>query len=191
MTITNYFVLQPGEQRVQVHSAFCNQSDAEVTILAGELTDPGEGLEFFNGQACTNGFGFGGTCQGLDRMSWKGLLGTGVAYGYAPWTPGVPSRPGTANVTMTIAGITVTLGGVAGIDGLLQWFNQELGPAQRRDAASSPRLPGLGARLLHRHRARGALDPHREDARGGRSSATRRPARSGRRGRRAAGRRRG
>jgi len=124
--LTTYYVLQPGEQRLQMHTAFCNVSGAPVTILAGELTDPGEGLEFFNGQSCTFGFGFGGTCMGLDRMSWFGLLGQGVAYGSAPWTPGDSTLPGTANVTMTLAGITVNLAGVAGIDGLQQWFNQGL-----------------------------------------------------------------
>ncbi len=127
LLLTNYFVLNPGEQRVRFLTAFCNTSlDQPVLLTVGDLTDPGYTVEFFNGQSCTGGFGYGGLCYGLDRMSWYGYLGTGVAYGYAPYRVNSPTLPEPQNALLTVAGITGSLVGANGLTGLLAWFNPAL-----------------------------------------------------------------
>ncbi len=122
--VTNYFILNPGEQRVRFISALCNTSLTQETVLAvGDLTDPGAVVELFNPQACTAGFGYGGFCFGLDRMNWFGYQGKGVAYGYAPYKAGSPTQPEAQNAILTVAGITGSIIGTPGLNGLLTWFD--------------------------------------------------------------------
>ncbi|MBX7116171.1 MAG: CehA/McbA family metallohydrolase [Myxococcaceae bacterium] len=128
LLVTNYFVLNPGEQRLRFITAFCNLSNTAVQTLAvGDLVDPGYLLELFNPQACTGGFGYGGSCFGIDRMPWFGYLGQGVAYGYAPYSVGLGLTPESQNATMSVAGITGSIVGAPGLPGLLSWFNPNAG----------------------------------------------------------------
>ncbi len=126
LEITNYYVLNPGESRVQVVTAICNNGAAETTLSVGDLTDPGYTVEFFNPDSCTQGFGFGGSCFGLDRASWYGYLGDGVAYGYAPHRPSAPTVPEKQNAILTVSGVTGSILGANGLSGLLQWFDPNL-----------------------------------------------------------------
>lgn len=120
--ITNYFILNAKEQRVRFVTAFCNTSLRDSVALAvGDLTDPGDVLDFFNPNACTDGFGFGGNCFGLDRMSWYGYEGKDVAYGYAPYKAGSPLVPEAQNATLSVAGITGSIVGSNGLTGLASW----------------------------------------------------------------------
>lgn len=126
LRITNYFILNPGEQRLRFVTAFCNEGTESALLSVGELVDPGFTVELFNGQSCTGGFGSGGLCFGLDNMSWFGYQGDDVAYGIAPYFPGTPGgadRPSQANATLTIAGITGALHGTRGPAGLAEWFS--------------------------------------------------------------------
>jgi hypothetical protein len=129
LRITNYFILNPGESRVRYVTAFCN-TDArkEVALAVGDLVDPGYVLELFNPTACTNGFGFGGTCFGLDRMSWFAYQGRHIAYGYAPYRAGSPLIPEGQNATLTTAGITGSILGANGIAGLAAWISDSVDP---------------------------------------------------------------
>jgi hypothetical protein len=125
LRITNYFVLNPGEQRVKMITAFCSTEPRTYTALAvGDLTDPGYVLEFFNPRACTDGFGFGGVCFSLDQMTWYGYQGDGVAYGYSPWRAGSPLIPEGQNATLSVAGITGTIIGANGLLGLGSWVQE-------------------------------------------------------------------
>jgi hypothetical protein len=129
LRITNYFVLNPNEQRLRFISNLCNTSTTQTLELAvGDLTDPGYVLEFFNPRACTNGFGFGGLCFGLDRMNWYGYQGDGVAYGYAPYRVGRPTQPEGQNAVLTVAGITGSIIGADGLNGLFGWINPSADP---------------------------------------------------------------
>ena len=131
LRITNYFVLAPGEKRVKEITAFCNDGAQPVGLEAGDLTDPGGNVEFFNPDACVHGFGYSNTfCFGLDGLSWYGYLGTGVAYGYAPYHPGSATRPEENSVSLTVAGVTGSVLGATGIPGLLSWFNPDAGVRQ-------------------------------------------------------------
>lgn len=131
LRITTYFVLNPGEHRVRQVTAFCNTDNRATQSLAvGDLTDPGFVVELFNPQACTEGFGAGGLCFGVDRMSWYGYQGDGVAYGYAPWRPGSPLVPEGQNATLTVSGITGSILGANGLLGLGAWV-QDAGTGLR------------------------------------------------------------
>lgn len=146
LRITNYFVLNPGEQRVRFVTGFCSTDNREATALAvGDLTDPGYVLEFFNPRACTNGFGFGGLCFSLDQMSWFGYQGQGVAYGYSPYRAGSAMLAEPQNATLSVAGITGTIVGANGLLGLGSWVQQSAGP---RDGEL--RIPPLGYGVLAR-----------------------------------------
>jgi hypothetical protein len=145
--ITNYFVLNPGEQRVRFISAFCSTDRRNVHALAvGDLTDPGYVLEFFNPRACTDGFGFGGLCFSLDQMSWFGYQGQGVAYGYSPWRAGSPLIPEPQNATLSVAGITGVIIGANGLLGLGEWVRES------RDVprGGELRVPPLGFTVVAR-----------------------------------------
>jgi hypothetical protein len=124
LLLTNYFIINPGESRVRFVTAFCNTSTSDTASLAvGDLVDPGYVLEYFNPLSCTNGFGYGGYCFGLDRMTWYGYQGDGVAYGYSPWKVGSPTQPEPQNAVLTVAGITGSIIGANGIPGLVSWIN--------------------------------------------------------------------
>ncbi|MFL5318747.1 MAG: CehA/McbA family metallohydrolase [Myxococcaceae bacterium] len=144
LKITNYFVLNPGEKRLRFVTAFCNTSGESTSLAVGDLTDPGYSLDFFNGQSCTNGFGFGGLCFGLDRMSWYGYQGDGVAYGYAPWDPHAPLQPGPVNALLTVSGVTGSVLGAPGITGVAAWFGDGGMPS------SAVTVPGNDSRYFAR-----------------------------------------
>ncbi len=144
--VTNYFILNPNEQRLRFVTAFCNTSASKEVVLAvGDLTDPGYVLEMFNPQACTLGFGTGGLCFGLDRMNWFGYQGQGVAYGYAPYKVGSALQPEPQNALLTVAGITGSIVGAAGLNGLLTWFD-----ASRTSWQGEMRIPPQGNGVFSR-----------------------------------------
>lgn len=133
LLITNYFILNPNEQRLIFVSNLCNTERVSPTgktleLAVGDLTDPGAVLEFFNPRACTEGFGFGGVCFGLDRMSWYGYQGDGVAYGYAPVRVGRVTQASGQNAVLTVAGITGSILGAEGLNGLFSWVTPSADP---------------------------------------------------------------
>lgn len=124
LRITHYYVLSPGQKRVRYLTALCNDGDADVVLAAGDLTDPGGSVEFFNPDACIHGFGYSqGTCFGLDPLSWFGYQGTGVAYGYAANQTSNPMQPEELSAVLTVAGVTGSILSAPGLDGLLKWFD--------------------------------------------------------------------
>ncbi len=146
LTITNYFVLNPNEQRLTFVTNLCNTSMTQTLELAvGDLTDPGSVLEFFNPRACTGGFGFGGLCFALDRMNWYGYQGDGVAYGYAPYKVGRPTQPEGQNATLSVAGITGSIVGADGLNGLFSWLQPSTDP-RAGELRLPPRAYGAFAR---------------------------------------------
>ncbi len=147
LRITSYFLLNPGEQRVRMITAFCSTEPRYFSALAvGDLTDPGYVLEFFNPRGCTDGFGFGGVCFSLDQMTWYGYQGDGVAYGYSPWRAGSPLIPEPQNATLSVAGITGTIIGANGLLGLGSWVQES------RDVPRDGelRIPPLGFSVIAR-----------------------------------------
>lgn len=146
LRITNYFVLNPNEQRLRFVTNLCNTSMTQTLELSlGDLTDPGSVLEFFNPRACTGGFGFGGLCFALDRMNWYGYQGAGVAYGYAPYKVGRPTQPEGQNATLSVAGITGSIIGADGLNGLFSWL-QPSADARPGELRLPPRAYGAFSR---------------------------------------------
>jgi len=145
LRITSYFILNPGEQRVRYVTAFCNEGDQEEGMLVGDLSDPGYVVDLFNGQACTGGFGYGGMCAGLDRASWYGYQGDGVAYGWAPYKAGAPGIPEPTNAILTFSAVTGSLIGADGLAGLTEWFDPNM---ERR--SGEMRLPARGTQVIAR-----------------------------------------
>ncbi|MFO0593884.1 MAG: CehA/McbA family metallohydrolase [Myxococcaceae bacterium] len=147
LRITNYFVLNPEENRVRMVTAFCSTSPRDETALAvGDLVDPGYVLEFFNPRACTGGFGFGGSCFSLDQMTWFGYQGQGVAYGYSTYKAGSPTVPEGQNATLSVAGITGSIIGANGLLGLGTWV-QPTTPTPREGEL---RIPPRGYAVIAR-----------------------------------------
>lgn len=145
LRITNYFVLAAHEQRLRYVTAFCNLGASTVSLAVGDLSDPGASVELFNPQSCTNGFGSGGVCFGLDRVPWYGYQGQGVAYGYAPYRVRSAFVPQPVNVMLTVAGISGVVVGSPGLAGLSEW-TQDAGASLR---AGELRLaPGERASLV-------------------------------------------
>ncbi|MGC4121600.1 MAG: CehA/McbA family metallohydrolase [Myxococcales bacterium] len=145
LKLTSYFILNPGEQRVRYVTAFCNEGTEDIVTVAGDLADPGWSVKLFNGQSCTGGFGYGGMCFGIDRMSWFGYQGDGVAYGYAPYRADSPYFPEATNAVMTIAGVTGILIGANGLSGVSSWLDP--------NATNRPgelKIPAGGARAIAR-----------------------------------------
>ncbi len=147
LRITTYFILNPGEQRLQQITAFCSTDRRNTVNLAvGDLVDPGYVLELFNPRSCTDGFGFGGLCFALDRMPWFGYQGTGIAYGYAPYKAGSPLVPEAQNATLSVAGITGVIIGANGLLGLGSWVQETT--STPRDGEL--RIPPLGNAVMAR-----------------------------------------
>src|SRR5207237_9790913 len=85
MRTTTYYVLSPGENRVRVLTAFCNDGSTGQPMPLIELMDVGAFELFFPG-GCANGLGAQIDLSGCAVQSsrWFAAQGRGVAYGYRP-----------------------------------------------------------------------------------------------------------
>lgn len=137
---TTYFVLSPGENRVRMLTAFCNEGHANVVVPIGDLLNQGGALEYFNPAGCTNGLGGDKGCP-IDTASYYGLQGDQVAYGFRSYKFADPSRPETASATIAVSGIVTFVAGTEGQAGLLSWMDPG---ASRRPGAFG--IPGGGQR---------------------------------------------
>ncbi|HEY3447047.1 MAG TPA: CehA/McbA family metallohydrolase [Myxococcales bacterium] len=131
LTLSTYYVLNPGESRVRVVTAFCNDGEAGLDLPVGDLVDSGGSVEFFQPGACTGGMGSGSSlaCQVSD-MSWFGFQGGAVAYGYAPYRPGSSTEPSLHNARLAMAGVVASLLGAtqnrSPMDALLDWTDPNI-----------------------------------------------------------------
>jgi hypothetical protein len=78
-------------------------------------------------------------------MSWFGYLGKGVAYGYAPYGANSPLQPESSNAILTVAGITGSIIGTPGLNGLLTWFD-----SNRKTWEGEIRIPPQGIGVFSR-----------------------------------------
>lgn len=119
--VTNYYVLSPGENRVRMLSAFCNDGNTRIATTVGDLFDSGGSTEFFNPRGCVNGMGTKG-CD-VDPTPWFGMQGEGVAYGYRSYSLADPRVTGPLDAVLTVHGVVATLAGGESINGLLSWLD--------------------------------------------------------------------
>lgn len=123
--LTTYFVLSPGESRVRMLSAVCNDSDATLRLPLIELMDVGA-FELFNPGGCQNGIGnskLDGTNCLADKSKWIAAQGDGVAYGLRTMTLKDPTKPSTSNAVIGYGGVVGTFVEGEGLPGILSWFD--------------------------------------------------------------------
>lgn len=121
LTITEFFILKPGEQRVRIVTALRNDSEADHLLAVGELIDRGGAVSLFNpSRTMGNPFGY------VDMLpepanDYLGYAGRDVAYAYVP--VGVPGREDDPNLSLTVSGVT---GLVIGADDLFAFTGAEI-----------------------------------------------------------------
>lgn len=133
--VTTYYVLSPGESRVRVLSAFCNQGKDTISMQVGDIVEQGGVSEIFNPDGCTNGLGAKGCL--VDPSSWFGYQADGVAYGYRAYKFADSKTPAT-NALLYVAGVAAVLADGENQAGLLSWVDAN---ATRRPGAFGV-LPG-------------------------------------------------
>jgi hypothetical protein len=118
LLITTYFVLSPGETRVRMLTAFCNQGREPITTMVGDIIDSGGSTEIFNPQGCANGVGVP-DCL-VDPMTWFGYQASHVAYGYRAYAFRDRKTVAT-NALLEVNGVAAVLAEGKNRDGLLSW----------------------------------------------------------------------
>ena len=117
--VTTYYVLSPGESRVRVLTAFCNDSESPISVPLLELFDFRGSVEYFNPQGCTNGLG-GGDCL-VDPSPWIAVQGDGVSYGVRSASLSDLSKPVKANATLGYGGVVGSVIEGESLNGVLTW----------------------------------------------------------------------
>lgn len=125
---TTYYVLSPGESRVRVLSAFCNDGDSPALMPLIELMDVGA-FEIFNAGPCGNGLGLpkpdvSNNCT-IAPSKWFGVQGDNVAYGLRSMSLADPTKPVSANAVLGYGGVLGTFVEGESLDGLLSWTNDQ------------------------------------------------------------------
>lgn len=125
---TTYYVLSPGERRVRVLTAFCNQGESPVSAPMIELLDVGA-FEIFNPGRCSNALGTSKLDPNNDCTAapskWFGTQGDGVAYGVRSSSLGDLSKPVEANALIGYGGVVGMFIEGESLAGLLSWTNPE------------------------------------------------------------------
>ncbi len=125
LLITTYFVLSPGETRVRMLTAYCNQGREPITTMTGDLVESGGETEIFNPQGCANGVGVPGCL--VDPMTWFGYQAKDVAYGYRAYSFR-DRKTVTTNALLGVAGVAAVLAEGKDRDGLLSWTSMSREP---------------------------------------------------------------
>lgn len=123
--LTTYFVLSPGESRVRMLTAICNDSDETLRLPLIDLMDVGA-FELFNPGGCHNGIGnskLDDTNCLADKSKWVGSQGDGVAYGLRTMSLRDATRPVKANAVIGYGGVVGTFIEGESMQGLLSWFD--------------------------------------------------------------------
>lgn len=125
LLVTTYYVLSPGETRVRVLSAYCNQGRTPITTMTGDLLESGGETEIFNPQGCANGVGVPGCL--IDPMTWFGYQARDVAYGYRAYAFR-DRKTVTTNAMLNVAGVAAVMADGRDRDGLLSWTSTSREP---------------------------------------------------------------
>ncbi|MEW5741355.1 MAG: CehA/McbA family metallohydrolase [Myxococcota bacterium] len=121
--VTTYYVLSPGETRVRMLTAFCNDGESPVSAPLIDLTDFRGSVEFFNPDGCANALGTA-DCL-LDPSRWVGAHGDGVSYGLRSYQLADPTKPVVANATMGYGGVVGSVVEGESLNGVLTWTDPE------------------------------------------------------------------
>lgn len=121
--VTTYYVLSPGESRVRMLTAFCNDGDSPVSLPLLELYDFRGSVEYFNPQGCANAFG-SADCL-VDPSPWMSVQGDGVSYGVRSYSYADPKKPVTANATLGYGGVVGSVIEGESLSGVMTWTDPD------------------------------------------------------------------
>ncbi len=129
LRLTTYYVLSPGESRVRVLTAFCNDGESPVLAPILELLDVGA-FEIFNPGRC--GATLGGSkldpnddCT-FAPSKWFGTQGDGVAYGMRSSSLADLNQPVAANALIGYGGVMGVFVEGESLSGVLTWTNPDV-----------------------------------------------------------------
>lgn len=118
---THWYVLSPGEDRVRIVTAICNDSDKPVAFPVGDLSAGGGSMDFFNPGQCEGTLGEGEECL-ADPSGWFGWQGDAVAYGYRSFQVDAPMEP-SINALVYLSGSVATVADAQDLNGVLRWVD--------------------------------------------------------------------
>lgn len=124
---TTYYVLSPGEERVRVLTAFCNDGQTTALMPLVELLDVGA-FGLFNQGGCANALGatsLDDTDCILEASRWIGTQGAGVAYGLRSQSLEDLAVPVKANAVLGYGGVVGTFVGAESVNGVLTWADPD------------------------------------------------------------------
>ncbi len=121
ITATTYYVLSPGESRVRVLTAFCNNGTENIVTGVGDVFEQGGVSDFFNPGSCKNGMGAKGCTA--DASPWYGYQAEEVAYAVRGYKFADPKTPEPSNALLYVSGVVGILAGGEGQTGLLTWID--------------------------------------------------------------------
>lgn len=113
LTMTNYYILRPGDSVVRFITAFRNGGAEPQYLVAGDLIDSGGTIEFFNPSSSLKGFGYVTAIP--ENMDFLAFRGKEASYAYAP--PQINGKEGGAY--MAISGVAGTILGTTNVLGIL------------------------------------------------------------------------
>jgi hypothetical protein len=122
LRITTYYVLSPGESRVRVLTAFCNQGSEGISIPIAEVVDRGGDTQFFNPEGCTGLMGAEGCL--IDPSRGFGLQGEQVAYGYRTYRFDTGASVN-QDALINIGGLVGVLAAAENQQGVLSWVDSQ------------------------------------------------------------------
>ena len=128
LRLTTYFVLSPGESRVRMLTAFCNDGESPVLAPILELMDVGA-FEMFSPGRCSNSLG-GSKLDPNDDCTfapskWIGTQGDGVAYGVRSASLADLNKPVVANALIGYGGVVGSFIEGESLTGVLTWTNPD------------------------------------------------------------------
>ncbi|MBL8952937.1 MAG: CehA/McbA family metallohydrolase [Myxococcaceae bacterium] len=123
---TTYYVLSPGEERVRMLTAFCNDGTSGQSQPLIELLDVGAFELFFPG-GCSNGLGAKLDLNGcaVQSTAYWTAQGRNIAYGYRPMSLADPAQPSVKNASIGYGGVVGTFIEGEDLQGVLSWADPE------------------------------------------------------------------
>lgn len=119
---TSYFVLSPGEDRVRIVTALCNDGADPVLATFGDVSAGGGTMDMFNPAQCRGTLGEA-DCL-VDSIPYFAWQGDGVAYGFRSYKVSDPSRADD-NAGLYLSGSIAMLAGMKDLSGLSTWLDPQ------------------------------------------------------------------
>ncbi len=123
---TTYYVLSPGETRVRMLTAFCNDGDRGLTTALVDLMDVGAFELFFPG-GCAGGLGSKLDANGclVQNSLWFGSQGDGIAYGVRNMSLADLKKPVSTDARIGYGGVVGAFVEGTDLPGILSWTDPQ------------------------------------------------------------------